>query len=482
MKRETHPIDDLFREVLNDHTVAPSDASRSRFLEEASVGGIIKGTPRWPWLNIFLVAGFIGVAVVLYFLFSQKQGTTPGVTPLEATTSTQTTVSTTTSSLSNNPSHTTNNTISATSNTKNSSGQSKALQTTEIVSNSKSYKQNNLITQTSQKPRLEVVDSPVQPVNAFISEKEPGELIVPNASPATPESNVIASPKEVIPVTPELSPSQTLEIKGETPASGDVNSSGQSGDSPEAQPEGSGSSASSQSPGPTGPNGKKPVFTPYLRYNIEKNLNDDNLVHTLGLEGRLKYGRFYLQSGASFLVRNGEKHNRVQLNEYLGNFKKLDSITFNWDQKQYHLLPTYHMSKTDVYDSTLKLDEYLVFKQYRKVRIPIMLGYEVLQKGRFTLAVQSGAEWDLYLGSDEKSGSYDAGQNKVVNIDNLPDPLARNLVYWKSDISIGCRITKRMILLAEPHIKYLLNPVESSSGEELKIWNPMLKGSLIIEF
>ena len=139
MKRETHPIDDLFREVLNDHTVAPSDASRSRFLEEASVGGIIKGTPRWPWLNIFLVAGFIGVAVVLYFLFSQKQGTTPGVTPLEATTSTQTTVSTSTSSLSNNPTHTTNNTISATSNTKNSSGQSKTLQTTEIVSNSKSY-------------------------------------------------------------------------------------------------------------------------------------------------------------------------------------------------------------------------------------------------------------------------------------------------------------------------------------------------------
>jgi hypothetical protein len=482
MKRETHPIDDLFREVLNDHPVAPSDASRSRFLEEASVGGIIKGTPRWPWLNIFLVAGFIGVAVILYFLFSHNQGTTPGVTPQEATTSAQTSVSSKNSALSNNPNITTDNITTSISKIKTSSDQSKVPQTTEIAKSGKSDRQNNSITQTSQKPRLEVVDSPVQPVNSEISERKTDKLIVSHSSNAEQETKMVLSPQETNPVSTELLPSQTREISGETPSSGDVNSTGQSGNSPEDKPEGSGSPGSPKSPGPPDPKSKKPVFTPYLRYNIEKSFNDDNLVHTLGVEGRLKYGRFYLQSGASFLVRNGEKHNRVQLNEYLGNYKKLDSITFNWDQKQYHLLPTYHMSETDVFDSALKIDEYLIFKQYRKVRIPLMLGYEVLQKGRFTLAVQSGVEWDLYLGSDEKSGSYDAGLNKVVNIDYLPDPLARNLVYWKSDISIGCRITKRMILLAEPHIKYLLNPLESSSGEELKIWNPMLKGSLIIEF
>ncbi len=472
MKRENHPIDDLFREALNDHPVAPSNASRSHFLEEASVGGIIKGTPRWPWLNIFLIAGFIGVAVVLYFLFLQKQETTPGVTAKEEIAATQTPVAIQPENKIKKPS---------TDNKQVNTAQNQDQQSIASINTDKTKSRNNSLDVKTRKPKWEEVDSPAQPVHSTNSQKNTETLAI-NGLP-NPNTEIV-SLKEPLSVITEPESSNTPDEAEVKPFSENDSLQDQPSHMPEDKNEGNNQPSPPGSSSPSVPKGPAFGFTPYLRYNIEMNLSnkDENLVHTLGIEGRMNYGKFYVQSGASFLIRNGQKNNKILLNEYLGNYKKLDSITFNWDQKQYHLLPTYHLSETEVFDSTVKQDEYIIQKQYRKVRIPVMLGYQVMEKGRFTLGVQSGFEWDLYLGSDEKSGKYEAGMNKVVSVDYLPDPLARNLVYWKSDFSIGCRINKRMILLAEPHIKYLLNPMESSSGADLKIWSPMIKGSVIIEF
>ena len=60
MKRNTHPVDDFFKEALQEHQVIPSDAGRQRFLDEAATLEIIGKRRRSRWL-LFL-AGIVVVS------------------------------------------------------------------------------------------------------------------------------------------------------------------------------------------------------------------------------------------------------------------------------------------------------------------------------------------------------------------------------------------------------------------------------------
>ncbi|MBE0649006.1 MAG: hypothetical protein IH596_14640 [Bacteroidales bacterium] len=69
MKKERHPVDDFFKEALQEHQVQISDAGKQRFLDEAATIGINDRRLRWRWL---LLLGILAVATsaALIFWFS----------------------------------------------------------------------------------------------------------------------------------------------------------------------------------------------------------------------------------------------------------------------------------------------------------------------------------------------------------------------------------------------------------------------------
>src|SRR5512138_2238610 len=71
MKKNSHPIDDFFREALEDHQVTPSPEGRSAFLEKA-FRGPASGRQRWLW---WVIPGSVVVltAVSLLFLNSPEE-------------------------------------------------------------------------------------------------------------------------------------------------------------------------------------------------------------------------------------------------------------------------------------------------------------------------------------------------------------------------------------------------------------------------
>ncbi|MBK7215168.1 MAG: hypothetical protein IPH88_18140 [Bacteroidales bacterium] len=482
MKKELNPLDEFFRDSLEDVRVEPSASAKARFLEEASAPGGISGTGWFRLYHLFIIAGMVITGVLLIFLLRTPK--TTAINPVAAVTPEANTPSI--------PATNSEQQTSIISENNNASNPSRVItdepsrridaKVSSVVKPSETIKSkiNKTTTQKEQNPEI------IAPVKLTPASK--GNTSIPKENKAIPAIentvNVTANSEKTDLLPPssapsESNPSATPEVKG-----GDA----EPAYNPASDKNESSNAAGNPSPKPESPKkSKKPSqikFEPGFRYNIDLPLDGSNAepVHSLNVEGKVYWGKFYIYSGAGYALTNGFHQYEVKYNDYLGQYKKLDSITFAWDQKHYHLMPSYYMTETDVYDSSLQIDYYSLQKRYTRIRIPLMIGYDFYQKGRFSFGVQAGAEWDIFAGAREKEGSYSAGTKKIISVNGLSDELSKNRLFLIADFSVACQLSKRIYLLAEPRLNYLIPSSTSAGSQSGQDISPMFRGSLLIKF
>lgn len=504
MQKESHPLDDFFKESLKDLKVAPSATARSRFLEEAKYIGGKTGLGFWRWFSLLTMAGLLTTAVLLYLYSPSPNHPAPvqdktavavnsqSISPSSAKPVVHTAVLKA-EAITKNSILTTSPEVKVQAGSPTQSNAGKPI--ARPVQFNSSLEPKTAKIKDKKADTLKTTSSPVK-----TESQEPSAVLASNDAPpalSTRESSVSRAEddkklllneetgKISIPADPGKNlAGNTIPAQSEEAASAsEPTPTGKSGQEPASNV----NTAKSQE-GKSKPDSKLPQgnweFTPYVKYSYDWQFrkNNEQGENALGLEGKIQKGRFSVRLGAAISTTSGSSNCQVLYNDYLGRFKKLDSISFAWDENHYHLVPSYHTSESNVWDSTVKTDYYKISNTYRLIRVPLVIGYNFIQRDKFSLGLNTGVAMSFCLDKKKVSGEYSAGQNRLIAIKQEDDEYARNNFYLIGDLTASYAITRRLYLDLEPHFNYLLNPSGSQSSKLDELLVPGIRASLKFKF
>lgn len=220
-------------------------------------------------------------------------------------------------------------------------------------------------------------------------------------------------------------------------------------------------------------------YSPEWMFNI---LDKGKYVNNLGLEGSFHFGPYSIRTGAGLSVTRGSNEIRVETNPYLGNFQLLDSITFQWDTQHYHLIPSVFTTTTDVFDTLKEYKYSYINKRYTYLQIPLILGYDVLEKEGFSLGFRAGAVMSILLGTKTLTESFDPGKDRIIMINNItPERIQLN---WQAigGINVTFRMSKRIKFEIEPQVRYYFNSVYEKAEISKMPWSAGCRAAVSIDF
>lgn len=428
MERIKHPVDDFFKEVLKEHQVKPSDAERQRFLDEAASLEINGKRSQLRWFLLFGGLTVATSAALILWLIDGEQQSMNSVQP--ALGSRHSEIRSLKSEAANQQSAAGNRRPAAdpTGTLEISAYETVAISAASVP-----------------------VDDSVKRISAEI--------------PAT--SNAVST--EVPPPSPSVSLNDSVvSVALELPED-DTVTKPESESIPEKVKKRKRSSEWQFA--------TSVYYSPEWMFNT---LEGDKFVSNLGIEESFCFGRYILRTGIGLSIAKGTNELMVEYNDYLGSFNQLDSISFEWDAKNYHLLPTYYMSDKEVWDSLLQLDYPKVIKRYTYVQIPLILGYDIIRKDRFSLGFRAGPILSILLNSKTLTMEYDPGKDRIIRINQVtPDRIQTN---WQiqGGISLSLSLSRRFGFEFEPMIKYYFNSVYEKSEAMKKPWSVGFRASFSV--
>jgi len=453
MEKHKNSIDDLFREVLQDHEIVPSELARAAFLKEAS------GIPQQRWYRsgifLFIVLASLGIigGSAIYFLTLNSNGkeqarikSDPTIYPVEQQTAYANPVK---------PAKIySNNLINETTPAKTNQALTPVIPDQE---NERSIKTHEYHTNPA-KP-IQVIDTIANQVSQNTEKSASSEIILP-----------AIKNQSLTPEAPAISPaSDTSRLI-----------SNASYDTTKTQP-----------PLPDPDKEKKQrlntdwyfsgaiQFTPEWMFNT---LEEVKFVNNFGIEGIFTIGKYSIRTGLGLSITKGTNELAVEYNDYLGSYNKLDSMSFSWNGSIHDFIPTYYMKSQDVYDSLMKLDYPKVVKRYTYLQIPLVLGYDFLRSGRFSVGLRAGPILSILLNTKQLSEEYDPGNKKVIRINNItPEQVSMNWQFM-GGINASMRLSEKLIFEIEPMAKYYFNSVYEKSEITKKPWSIGIRAAFIIKF
>ena len=414
MKRERHPVDDFFKEALQGHQVKPSGEGKQRFLDEAATifTKRRRGGNRW----IFLFAGIAIISLTALLVI-----------------------------LPNTEDHELSKPANG---TEEPSLESTATESTMLTSS------------TSPSGRALPDDSPSLVSQPSYSSSRPKAKLLPALSSQQPTDDKTNTQPATL-ISPDTISAQ-VDIS--VPVITDPQDDTLTLNIPE--------SAKKRKPKDRAT--KKWQFSTSLYYTPEwmfNTLEGEKYVNNLGVEGAFQFDRYSIRTGVGLSITKGTNELLVEYNDYLGSYSRLDSMTFQWDEKHYHLIPTYYSSNKDVWDSLMKLDYPKITKRYTYLQIPLILGYDIIRQNWITFGIRAGPILSILLESKQISGEYDPGKNRVIRINQItPDRIQTN---WQvvGGVNASFRISPRISLEVEPNIRYYFNSVYEKSDATKKPWS-----------
>jgi hypothetical protein len=219
-------------------------------------------------------------------------------------------------------------------------------------------------------------------------------------------------------------------------------------------------------------------YTPEWMFNT---LEEGKFVNNFGLEGIFTFGKYSIRTGLGLSVTKGTNEFAVEYNDYLGSYNKLDSMSFKWDGSIQNYIPTYYLKSQDVYDSLMKLDYPKVVKRYIYLQIPLVLGYDFLRSGIFSVGLRAGPVLSVLLKSNQLSEEYDPGNKKVISVNNItPEQVSLNWQFM-GGINASLRLSRNLDFEIELMAKYYFNSVYEKSEITRKPWSIGVRGAFIIK-
>jgi hypothetical protein len=452
MEKHKNSIDNLFREVLQDHEIVPSRRAKEAFLKEVSE------IPhrRWYRGGIFL---FIILAILviiggfaIYFFPGRSSSnesaadqSEPTVYPTEQIINAKDPVK---------PSNVSSNNLmnqTTPAKTKQTIQQADPYQKNEKSSKTPEFHSNQLIS-------IPVIDTMENPIDQNTNKISIGEIILPltNNPLLAPES----STKDATSDTTRLNPIA-------------------SNDSVVTQPP-----LTDKKKEKKQRLNKDWYFSTAIQYTPEwmfNTLEEGKYVNNFGVEGIFTFGKYSIRTGLGLSITKGTNELAVEYNDYLGSYNKLDSMSFSWDGSIHDYIPTYYMKSQDVWDSLMKLDYPKVVKRYTYLQIPIVLGYDFLRSGRFSIGLRAGPILSILLNTKQLSEEYDPGDKKVISINNIsPEQVSLNWQFM-AGINASVRLVKNLNFEIEPMAKYYFNSVYEKSEITKKPWSIGIRCAFIIK-
>lgn len=458
MDKRHHPLDDLFRQGLTNLEINPTDAGRSGFLENAD-RELKKRSRRSGWLpgiGIILGLALLTGSFLVIFNTGEKQ------------------------------------------NHKNSIGTRITNQTAPEKISKPFIISSNLEPSHSAKigtiPKQNVQPDPVPP-NSIPEIRTPHSQQVPLTSSSYLTSRSIAASPSIIPQTSQTSSVQenrTTSVNEKVtheplkPAGIDsfANNSIQSGDSIKNHTEtGLTKNAGHQTSGSVqNRDWNISVGIYYTPEWIFNTLDNNKYVNNFGIETQFRFGPYSVKTGIGLSITRGFNELVIETRPYLGGYKALDYITYHWDSRHYHLLPTYYTTWKEVYDTALHKDYYTLEKEYTYLQIPMILGYDFLTEKWVSLGARAGPVMSLLLKTRELTSEYDAGKDQVISINKVtPDRIHLN---WQAmgGINASFHLSRLIIFEVEPELRYYFNSVYEKSGPSGKPWSAGIHAAFLLSF
>jgi hypothetical protein len=449
MEKHPNPFDEFLKETLKGHQLAPPEEAKKAFLREAST--IIrarKGWLKWYYIPVLVIL-ISGTIAILYF----REENVTGIS---------------------NQVNTEN--IQYGSNTEPS-----------LNSNSRPVsvtgKEAGAVEQST--PAVPKISPNVHPASK--TEKLPANNNPVITRPEIPDTRELTSPgtgTQQINLSSETT-SSILALDSTTAPAGRKADTGYQSKTTLA--DSASSIPSGVMPEPQKPVAAEPVryftagafYLPEWMFNM---IEGDKFVNNFGFEATFYRGFISIRTGAGISISKGITENAVKYNDYLGTFNKLDSVTFVFDESSHNFLPSFYMSKEKIWDSISKLDSTNIVKRYTYLQIPLVLGFDFWQRGRFTIGVRIGTIMSVLLNSKQISGEYNPGENMVIGIYKItPDRVSLN---WQAigGLNASARLTKSIFFELEPQAKYYYQSIYEKSGFTKKPWSIGIRTAVLYKF
>jgi hypothetical protein len=495
MKRNKHPVDDFFKEALQGYQVKPSDNAKQRFLDEANTINTDGRKNRSRWL--LLLAGFIIISSAAILLWWGDNEQSAVGSEQSAVGSEQSAVGSEQSAVDNSDAPKTGKgiftqpEISNTSSSSTSGSASSELSTPSSISSSKHI-------QTSldvQPPSSTSNPSGISNIQKSNDDGLSPDITISDASIDT--NAILATFSGPVSIGGDGSDGAD---EGEGSDMDDGSDKDDVGDIYVADEE-IGEISSQVAPNedsiaeikPLSKQEKRKInknnsawrFTTSVYYFPEwmfNTLEDDKFVSNFGVEESFRFGRYSIRTGIGLSIAKGTNERMIEYNDYLGSYEKLDSIRFHWDDRKYHLIPTYFSTNKDVWDSLLLLDYTKVVKRYTYLQIPLILGYDILQTKRISLGFRAGPVLSILIKSKQLSREYDPGKNRIIQINQVTPERVQTNWQVMGGINLSLYLSKRFGLEIEPNIKYYFNSVYEKSDATKKPWSVGFRAAISIHY
>lgn len=222
-------------------------------------------------------------------------------------------------------------------------------------------------------------------------------------------------------------------------------------------------------------------YRPEIIWNIIEN---EKLIHNYGIEWRINLfnGRYMLGTGLGISQSKGYYEYAVAYLEYIGSYSKLDSISFNWDPRNFQMEQVRHTTEELVFDSEVKTNYEKVYRNFVYFQMPLIMGYDIISREKVVLGLRFTPILSVLMTKKAVDLKYDAGLNQVIQINRItPDRVKTN---WQLSAGINYRrkLTRNLILEAEPAFSYYFNSVYENPNNLQHPYGASIKFAIGIQY
>ena len=206
-------------------------------------------------------------------------------------------------------------------------------------------------------------------------------------------------------------------------------------------------------------------YQPELVFNTGEG---NKMANSFGFEFQFRpfHPKYVIRTGLGISLSPGEYNYGIDYYEYMGSYLHLDSVTFTLAEDNFHLLPSYHQTEREVYDSEVQTQYTSTDKRFAYLYIPVMLGYDFIRKDHFTFGLRAGPSVSLLLNKKASQPQYNLGENQLVGVNQITPE--REVMNWQ--VSGGLNLTfigkNNYFIEAEPSFNYFFNQVSGEDGSK----------------
>jgi hypothetical protein len=462
MKKYNHPIDDFFREALQDHQMAPSDAARKAFLKDAMQPARPGKRGRNGIIVLSILLALVGSGLMIWAISSNKtQPNNAGITAMS---------SDNVHAASQLPEQ---KTQQQTSSKQHLTIEQPGKQPIQISKQSKPaviHNASRVRRYESQDKNYQTTKSPAIAANTYTPL---AEAVHGGSTSPVDVAQPVAYPGDAGNLQSAAVPVHEIPAADTTPVI--------------KKPDSTGSPVSNIAVKVSDPNVKKSNWIPEIgvSYTPEwmfNTLEGTKFVNNFGIEGTFHFDRFSVRTGAGLSIAQGTNELVVEYNDFLGTYNKLDSMDFTWNEPIKDYTPTMYISHKEVWDSLMKLEYARVVKRYTYIQVPMIMGYDFWQTGRISIGVRVGPVMSILLATKQLSAAYDPGTKRVISINDIA-PQQVNL-NWQvmGGINAAFRLTDALKFEIEPCARYYFNSVYEMPANNTKPWSVGVRAAFVIKF